>query len=732
MRKYLYITFIFTLIIFSCKKEEEPKPLTNKPVFFVEMNLNNEVLKYYAGVDSFYMTTNFNYDTSNICSYISELSKLNCDNCQEKLVFKIRSNDVKPENSYLDINQSLEINKNYIYRNIVEEKLIYEFDFNAFAENENKVEQYIWDFGNNEIIISETSDINYFYKDTGIYNVCLSIQYKDETTTNICNEIHVFNKKNDLDNLDFIYTKDTKNSFELNFEPNISNADNYFWDFGDGKNSNNISPVHIFEEVGIYNVCLTITNNGISRKICKNIAIENIIYQVKFTGDLGINQTDNIEFIWDFGDGTTENGNINPIHSFNDTGTYDVCLEILEDNQIISKLCNEIIIGENCNTYFNYNILDIDSSASITQFNNLILEIGNLSVWNFGNSSVPIFNESNPIHKLSTYELNEVRLITLGENCKSSKAKNIYIPNEKDLYEMKFYPDIKLHGEIISSSWNFADETILQGQTENISHTFINQENIDFNILISFNLDGNPVNAPASYEINLTVPDTSQAFFICKRDEDTLSRTVFLDVFQDPLLVDTEGVYYKIDWGNSQIEYLDTTNFIYTYSNYGAYEITLQTFNSNDEVLGTFKKGMLITPFQNSPQVHVHYQLVNYSKPKFISNFNYQNDYIYNEFSELSFNYDKTIIDSTKRNLDLSQFTLEYTSKEGVFYSSYPKKQKNDSRFIILEIEDFKKNEQNQQTKKLTINFNCTLYSENDSLEIKNGQAIIGVAFPND
>ena len=47
----------------------------------------------------------------------------------------------------------------------------------------------------------------------------------------------------------------------------------YAWDFGDGKTSNAINPVHEFCEPGTYTVCLTVTNTCGSNEVCQDVTV---------------------------------------------------------------------------------------------------------------------------------------------------------------------------------------------------------------------------------------------------------------------------------------------------------------------------------------------------------------------------------------------------------------------------------------------------------------------------
>jgi PKD repeat protein len=77
-----------------------------------------------------------------------------------------------------------------------------------------------------------------------------------------------------------------------------------------------------------------------------------------------------------------------------------------------------------------------------------------------------------------------------------------------------------------------------------------------------------------------------------------------------------------------------------------------------------------------------------------------------------------------------SKVKITYTNPNGVVYSSFTQPQSAGSaNFSIVSVEDFKKNERNELTKKVRINFNCKLYNGSDVVEITNGQAVLAVSY---
>lgn len=135
---------------------------------------------------------------------------------------------------------------------------------------------------------------------------------------------------------------------EVTFTNTSENATQAWWDFGDGTNSEEWSPVHIYTNPPLkyYDVTLIVWNDygDYDTLTCPNlINIYRAAYcnfeAIKIAGRPG----DGIQFInrcsglvnfftWDYGDGTRETLRsdvryaINPIHTYSDTGSFDVTL----------------------------------------------------------------------------------------------------------------------------------------------------------------------------------------------------------------------------------------------------------------------------------------------------------------------------------------------------------------------------------------------------------------------
>ncbi|MFZ4399130.1 MAG: T9SS type A sorting domain-containing protein [Bacteroidales bacterium] len=78
------------------------------------------------------------------------------------------------------------------------------------------------------------------------------------------------------------------NNLEVVFANNSSDADSYFWDFGDGNTTNSINPVHLYDAPGIYTVSLTAISLTCGTSVffdtlnLNNTSIKDINYVISF------------------------------------------------------------------------------------------------------------------------------------------------------------------------------------------------------------------------------------------------------------------------------------------------------------------------------------------------------------------------------------------------------------------------------------------------------------------
>ncbi|MEM1134791.1 MAG: PKD domain-containing protein [Bacteroidota bacterium] len=135
------------------------------------------------------------------------------------------------------------------------------------------------------------------------------------------------------------------------------------WDFDDGTTSPEQNPFHIFSEIGIYAVNLTVfTENGCSENVEKNIyvgALPDADFEwantcvndeVQFTNFSSVENESLESWFWEFGDGQVST-DFSPSHQYSKTGSYQVKLTAFSETNCESTIIKEVAIFPSIDSY---------------------------------------------------------------------------------------------------------------------------------------------------------------------------------------------------------------------------------------------------------------------------------------------------------------------------------------------------------------------------------------------
>lgn len=133
---------------------------------------------------------------------------------------------------------------------------------------------YSWDFGNGKYATGNETTFTYYT--AGSYNVCL-VAYDEELKDSCRRCISLCVTQVPVCWANFTITPVDNNriyQFKAEYSEDLPVA-SYYWDFGDGNSSSDGPEVtHTYEQMGQYNVCLTITyENECSGGFCSTVVI---------------------------------------------------------------------------------------------------------------------------------------------------------------------------------------------------------------------------------------------------------------------------------------------------------------------------------------------------------------------------------------------------------------------------------------------------------------------------
>ena len=226
---------------------------------------------------------------------------------------------------------------------------------------------YSWDFGDGATATGQ--QVTHTFVNAGtVFNVCLTTIAGDPTTNNdtcIGSSCQVIFPGGGGSSCEAIMSAIPDSSgYTYHFE-NFSQGENsfMFWDFGDGGQSTEATPVHTYSTPGMYWACLTISDslNNCWDQTCQEIWVDIIQpgCQASFLAYPADSVTSSSSYIfintsapgysnqqWSFGDGT-ESSDLNPVHTNSIPGNYKACLTIWDSSgYCMSTYCMEIFAGD--------------------------------------------------------------------------------------------------------------------------------------------------------------------------------------------------------------------------------------------------------------------------------------------------------------------------------------------------------------------------------------------------
>ncbi len=246
------------------------------------------------------------------------------------------------------------------------------------------------------------------------------------------------------------------------------------WYFGDGTSSSVNNPVHTYSP-GIYGVCLSIWDSlsGCQSFFCDTLVITNTggcqaYFSTNYINNATVSFNNmsagvNLTYLWDFGDGTTSTQS-NPVHTYQQGGSYNVCLTIADSSGCSNTYCGGVFVqtGSGCNATFIINQQQGNTYAFVNT------STGNFSqtYWNFGDGTTS--TAFNPTHTFSP----GVYMICLSiwdslNGCQSTYCDSLYVGGtgncnatftSVDSAGMTwFFPQV--YQSNLYYSWNFGDGT---------------------------------------------------------------------------------------------------------------------------------------------------------------------------------------------------------------------------------------------------------------------------------
>lgn len=439
-----------------------------------------------------------------------------------------------------------------------------------FINNSNismgSISTYSWNFGDQNF--DNTASPSHLYADTGTYVSMLIVNSDFGCADTFSQSVTVYplpladwSAMNQCLNLPIDYINNSVFPIGSNFN----------WDFGDGNNSNVVSPSHTFASAGTYTVGLVVT----SPELCADTLIKEVVVFPRSLPDFSFSNVCEVEDViftnnttlssgsfgnvWDFGDGTSSI-DFSPTHLYTN-GTYSILLITTTDSNCIDSIRKDITVY--LQPMADYNFVDACFRNDIVFTDNSSPNAGLSYNWNFDDGNF----DSNPstAHNYASAGTYEVQFtVVTTDNCSDSITKSITVypqPVPDFSFQNACLNDANLFnnttvlatGNIDQWIWDFGDG--ITAVTANTSHTYTTEGN--FNVSLKAVSDFGCEDSISKTVTVYPLPTASTSSTIACFEENNALATVFPNE-------GTPG--YNVLWSDDQTTEIANNLFAGTYS----------------------------------------------------------------------------------------------------------------------------------------------------------------------
>ena len=464
-----------------------------------------------------------------------------------------------------------------------------------FTDLSKNVDGWNWNFGDASSSTQQNPAHTYFR--AGNYNVTLTVNNTNGTDSKFATVTvlaqPVFSAS----------PTSGKTPFSVSFtDQSIGSPTSWNWDFGDGTNSTEKNPVHIYRKSGKYSVTLTLNKTGSSSTVTKSgyVAVSNgfeapvaafSAFPTFGSAPITVSFTDQstgspTSRKWTFGDGTYSTGE-NPVHKYSEAGLYSVTLTASNAD------------GSNTLTKSSYIIVSNVLDAPATSFSasptsgNAPITVGFTGQskgsptswkWSFGDGNTS--TDKNTVYTFNKSGLYSVTLTASNVKGSSALTKSGYIavssvlktpvtnlsasPTSGKVPLTVNFTDQSI-GSPTAWKWNFGDGNT--STDRNPVHTF-NKSGLYSVTLTASNANGGNALTKSNYIAVSNVLNTPVTSFSTSPTSGNVPLTVN---FTDQSIGSPAAWKWNFGDGNTSTD----TNPVHKYNKTGNYTVALTTSNAN-------------------------------------------------------------------------------------------------------------------------------------------------------
>jgi len=363
-----------------------------------------------------------------------------------------------------------------------------------------------WDFGDGSGV-SSAQNPNHLYAAAGTYKVKLTVTFAGLCTDSLVKNAYIVVNPKPVINFSADTTHACSVPFNVKFTDNTVGAAKWTWYFGDSNTPSNLqNPTHSYATSGNDSVKLIVTTTaGCVDSITKLNYIDIQLPNANFFSDvtqgcvpLTVNFNGSgsspgygapiVSYSWDFGDPASGVNNTstltNPQHIYNNTGSYDVTLTIVNKNGCTSilKIPTDIIVTTKPIIAFSASPLSACALTPVT-FTDASVN-GTSWTWDFGTG--PAGSQGGGSGAVTTHLYSDtgyfdIQLIVKNIGCPDTLKKLAYIhispavPKFSSLLNCsnvlaRSFTNLSLGAD--KWYWNFGDGSPLDSINYSVAHTY--------------------------------------------------------------------------------------------------------------------------------------------------------------------------------------------------------------------------------------------------------------------
>ena len=394
-----------------------------------------------------------------------------------------------------------------------------EFTDLSIFDTLTEIETWHWTFYDSLYVVNlgESFEQNpiFIFPNEGFYNTCLTVTDTLGGTDDTCMMIYIGNAII----AHYIYDEDicigdSAVFIENSFSPIGAQITSWFWDYGDGSDSTYTEKdtimTHYYELTGDYSVLMIVTadyNNGeVTDSIRRTVSVHS--NPIAYFDSVGVCKGEDSYFydlsdpfgdtltnwFWDFGDGTQIDTAQNPIHHYNDDGTFIVNLVVATQYG-----CTDTMIQNSHVSYAPQITFDVENECLDSPMKFIPNDKPEDEVtswfWEFGDlNDTATSTEYSPTHVFTVFSIYQVSMIASSYGCNSQPVEYGVFPKPIPYSSFNMNPNYEgSQGKVQFDNGSIYAETYLwdfgNGQTSEVESPIeVYEDDSTYIItLISFN-----------------------------------------------------------------------------------------------------------------------------------------------------------------------------------------------------------------------------------------------------